>query len=64
MYFKEMINSRTLKVSKAIYGLLNAPKRRAKLTILSIFFTQDSDFHYSMGKLMRPYNALEISSDL
>ena len=31
-------------ISKAISGLLNSPKKRTKLTILRIFFTQDSEF--------------------
>ena len=31
-------------ISKAISGLLNSPKKRTKLTFLSISFTQDSEF--------------------
>ena len=42
-----------VKVSKSrkqfIYGLLNSHKKRTKLTILSIFFTQDSEFCSFLG---------------
>ena len=37
------------KSRKAIYGVLNSSKKRTKLTILSIFFTQDSEFRSFLG---------------
>ena len=37
-------------ISKALYGLLNSSKKRTKLTILSFFFTQDSEFRLFFWK--------------
>ena len=38
-------------ISKAGYGFLNSSKKRTKLTILSIFFTQDSEFLSFFGRI-------------
>ena len=43
-------------ISKAIYGLLNSSRRRTKLTILSIFFTQDSEFRSFFGRIEETIN--------
>ena len=38
-------------ILKANYGVLNSSKNRTKLTILSIFFTQDSKFCSFFGRI-------------
>ena len=49
-----------VKVSKSrkqfIYGLLNSHKKRTKLTILSIFFTQDSELRSFFGRIKEIIN--------
>ena len=51
------------KILKAIYGVLNSQKKWTKLTILRIFFTQDSEFCSFLGELRKVYIfwPLEIS---
>ena len=52
---KEFPRLVVLKVSKSrklvIYGVLNTSKKRTKLTILRIFFTQDSEFRSFFGRI-------------
>ena len=63
------------KISKAIYVLLNFSKKQIKLTILSIFSTQDREFCSFFGRIEHtincfrwpldsegPYSEMEISS--
>ena len=39
-----------------IYGLLDTPKKLTKFTILSIFFTQDSEFCSFFGRIQETIN--------
>ena len=43
-------------MSKAIYGLLDSPQKQTKLTILSIFFTQDSELRLFLGRIQETIN--------
>ena len=44
-----------------IFGLLDSPKKRMKLTTLSIFFTQDSEFSSFFGRIQETiYIAFDI----
>ena len=47
-------------ISEANYGVLNSSKKRTKLTILSIIFTQDSEFCSFLEELRRPKIAFKI----
>ena len=38
-------------VSKENYGVLNSSKKRMKITILNIFFIQDSEFRSFFGRI-------------
>ena len=38
-------------ILRAIFGLLNSPKKRWKLTFLSLFSTQDSEFRLFFGRV-------------
>ena len=46
-------------ILKANYAVLNSSKKQTKLTILSIFFIQNSEFLSFLEELRRPQIALE-----
>ena len=46
-----MIFSKGQTISKANYGVLNSPKKRTKLTILSKEEAQDSEFRSFFGRI-------------
>ena len=54
--FLQALVAKGHKISKAIYGLLDSPNKRTQLTILIIFFTQDSEFHSFFGRIKESIN--------
>ena len=55
--------SQIYRTVQANYGFLNSPKKRTEITILSIFFAQDSD-HNLLSKLTDLYFAKYFDSGL
>ena len=47
-------------ISKANYGVLSSSKKQTKLTVLSIFFTQDCEFDGFLVELRKSLFAFEI----
>ena len=52
--------SKGQKISKANHGVLNSPKKRTKLTILSREDAQDSEFRSFFGRIEDAINAFQM----